>query len=99
VLEIAGDAATRFALTVKQPLPNRFDTTAGALSEGSMFCPTGPFPKESCLWHRLLPCTATRVEDRVTLDVPAGEHSSAYLRARQHNGHMAWASPVFLKRA
>lgn len=99
VLEIAGDAATRLALHVTRPMSSRFDTTAGALAEGSMFCPTGPFPKESCLWHRLLPCTATRIEDRVTLDVPAAARSSAYLRVRQHNGHMAWASPVFLKRA
>ena len=29
------------------------------------------------------------------LDVPV-DKSYVYLRARQKNGHMAWASPVFL---
>ena len=96
VLEVDGDAATRFDLRVIRPAPSRFSTTAGELAAGSMFCPTGPFPRESCLWHRLLPCAASRIEDRVTLEVPQGVRSNVYLRVRQHNGHMAWASPVFL---
>ena len=40
-------------------------------------------------------CAASSLEGRCTLDVPAGR-SHVYLRARQKNGHMAWASPVFM---
>ncbi|NJN40007.1 MAG: hypothetical protein HC807_02875 [Gammaproteobacteria bacterium] len=96
ILEVAGNAETRFDLRVKRPAECRFAATFGELVAGSLHCPTGPFPKESCLWHRLVPLAASRVEDRVTLDVPAGSPSSAYLRVRQQNGHMAWASPVFM---
>ena len=56
---------------------------------------TGPFPRESYQWHRLVPAAASSVSGECMLDVPAGR-SYAYLRARQKNGHMAWASPVFL---
>jgi hypothetical protein len=56
---------------------------------------TGPFPKESCQWHRLVPLAASAVEGRCTLEVP-DRRSYVYLRARQKNGHLAWASPVFM---
>ena len=45
--------------------------------------------------HRLLPRAASTLQGRCTLDVPEGR-SHVYLRARQRNGHIAWASPVFL---
>ena len=37
----------------------------------------------------------SRVSGKVNLDVSAGP-SNIYLRARQFNGHIAWASPVFM---
>ena len=45
--------------------------------------------------HRLLPLAASSLHGRCTLRVPPGP-SHAYLRARQKNGHVAWASPVFI---
>ena len=56
---------------------------------------TGPFPKESYQWHRIVPMPASAVSGACMLEVPAGR-SSVYLRVRQKNGHMAWASPVFI---
>ena len=38
---------------------------------------------------------ASRVSGTVRLPVPEGR-SYIYLRARQSNGHIAWASPVFV---
>jgi hypothetical protein len=99
ILEVAGNAGTRFDLQLRRPTECRFTATAGELAIGSAHCPTGPFPKESCLWHRLVPRAASRVEDRVTLDVPTDAPSHAYLRARQLNGHIAWTSPVFIDAA
>jgi hypothetical protein len=36
------------------------------------------------------------VAGRAALELPDGRSSYLYLRARQRNGHMAWASPVFM---
>jgi hypothetical protein len=66
---------------------------------------TGDFPKENYQWHRLVPAAASRVSGKVNLDagnldagsLDAGRGpSNIYLRARQFNGHNAWASPVFM---
>jgi hypothetical protein len=38
---------------------------------------------------------ASSLHGRCALPVPAGR-SHVYLRARQKNGHVAWASPVFI---
>ena len=38
---------------------------------------------------------ASSVAGRCVLDTPAAR-SHVYLRARQKNGHLAWASPVFM---
>jgi hypothetical protein len=56
---------------------------------------TGGFPKEGYQWHRLLPAAASSLRGRCTLPVPS-TRSHVYLRARQKNGQIAWASPVFL---
>ncbi|HEY5636324.1 MAG TPA: hypothetical protein VIS77_05430, partial [Burkholderiales bacterium] len=59
---------------------------------------TGPFPKESWQLHRLVPRAESTVEGAVSLTV-AEAGSYVYLRARQTNGQMAWASPVFVSRS
>jgi hypothetical protein len=41
-----------------------------------------------------VPLAASRVSGRAELQV--GGKSYVYLRARQKNGQMAWASPVFV---
>ena len=65
------------------------------VGEVSVNLATGPFPKERYQWHRLVPRAASRVAGSCTLAVPEGR-SHVYLRARQLNGQIAWASPVFL---
>ncbi|MGQ0651253.1 MAG: hypothetical protein ACT4P4_03120, partial [Betaproteobacteria bacterium] len=95
VLEIAGEAATRLSLALTEPAAQTLATTLGELARGSVSRFTGPFPKEACQWHRLVPLAASAVEGRCTLELPAAR-SHVYLRARQRNGHVAWASPVFL---
>jgi hypothetical protein len=65
------------------------------LYHGSHNLFTGGFPKEGYQWHRLVPAASSCLQDRCTLPVPSGR-SHVYLRARQKNGQIAWASPVFL---
>ncbi|MEO8080626.1 MAG: hypothetical protein ABI641_08855 [Caldimonas sp.] len=95
VLEVAGDAMTTLDLALTEPVAQRHRVRLGELHAGSRHTFCGPFPSEAWQWHRLVPLAASSVSGRCTLPVPAGR-SHVYLRARQRNGHMAWASPVFL---
>jgi hypothetical protein len=95
VLEIEGDADTALQLSLGFPVKEQHRHTLGELARGSINRFTGPFPAEAWQWHRLVPLSASSVEGRCTLELPAGR-SHAYLRARQKNGHVAWASPVFM---
>jgi hypothetical protein len=95
VFEIAGGAETTLHVTLSEPVAETSSHRLGELLGGSAHRFTGPFPKEGWQWHRLVPRAASAVEGRCALDVPDGR-SHVYLRARQRNGQMAWASPVFL---
>jgi hypothetical protein len=95
VLEIAGDGATALAIEMTQPVAVAATSRLADLVAGSHNLETGPFPKETYQWHRVVPRAASAVAGRTRLAVPAGR-SYVYLRARQRNGHIAWASPVFV---
>ena len=69
--------------------------TLAELEEGSRNWQAGPFPKESFQFHRIVPRAASSLRGACTIDVPEGR-SNVYVRVRQLNGHMAWASPVFM---
>ena len=95
VLELTGDAQTVLKLALTQPVAQESSTRLADLHEGSHNLFTGGFPKEGYQWHRLLPVGASSLQGSCTLSVPEGR-SHVYLRARQKNGHIAWASPVFI---
>jgi hypothetical protein len=95
VLEIVGGSDCVLNLQLRAPVEMSASASLARLAEGSQHHFTGPFPKEAFQWHRLVPLGASSLQDRVVLAVPSGR-SHVYLRVRQKNGHMAWASPVFL---
>jgi len=95
VLEIEGSAQTVLTVALSEPAAQRVETRLGELLERSHNLRTGPFPKESWQWHRLVPLASSSLAGRCTLELPSGR-SYAYLRARQRNGQLAWASPVFI---
>ncbi|HSH92387.1 MAG TPA: hypothetical protein VK996_20545, partial [Ramlibacter sp.] len=95
VLELEADAHSVLNLALSQPTEQQSSTKLSDLFSGSHNMFTGGFPKEGYQWHRLLPAAASSLRGHCTIDVPAGR-SHVYLRARQKNGHIAWASPVFL---
>lgn len=95
VLELAGGPETMVEVAMTQPVRQRTTASVAELFAGSRHVFTGPFPKESWQWHRLVPRAASTLTDTCTLEVPGGR-SHAYLRVRQTNGQMAWASPVFV---
>jgi len=95
VLEIEGGADAALHLALTEPVAQESTHRLGDLQRGSANLFTGPFPQEGYQWHRLVPRAASALEGRCTLEVPAGR-SHAYLRVRQMNGQIAWASPVFM---
>ena len=95
VLEIEAPPTAVIELTLAEPVEQVKRVTVAELGAGSKNVFTGPFPKEGWQWHRLVPLGASTVAGRCTLAVP-DRRSYVYLRARQRNGHVAWASPVFL---
>jgi hypothetical protein len=95
VLELDGTPDTVLRLALTEPAQQASGVTLRELFDGSRNLFTGGFPKEGYQWHRLLPSPASAVRGSCTLAVPEGR-SFVYLRARQKNGHVAWASPVFI---
>lgn len=95
VLELEADADAALELALTQPAEQATTTRLAELFAGSHNLFTGGFPKEAYQWHRLLPLSASSLQGRCTLAV-GDAPSHVYLRARQRNGHIAWASPVFI---
>jgi hypothetical protein len=95
VLEIAGGPDTVLRIAMTAPVAAVTTARLADLLAASQPYEVGPFPKETYQWHRLVPLAASAVAGRTRLAVPPGR-SYVYLRARQRNGHVAWASPVFL---
>jgi hypothetical protein len=96
VLELVAPAHAALELTLSEPAEIRSTTPLHQLARGSHNLRTGPFPKESYQWHRLVPAAASSISGSVNLEVLPGSRSYVYLRARQANGQLAWASPVFM---
>ncbi|HEV7263494.1 MAG TPA: hypothetical protein VGN83_01035 [Falsiroseomonas sp.] len=96
VLELDGPSDATLRLRLEAPVMDETVSRLGDLLAASHNLRTGPFPRESYQWHRIVPRSASALEDRCRLRVPPGRRSHVYLRVRQKNGHMAWASPVFL---
>jgi hypothetical protein len=96
VLELETDAEAVLELSLSEPVAQEATVRLGDLARGSLNRFTGPFPKEGWQWHRIVPQSASSLAGACMLEVPAGKPSYVYLKVRQKNGHMAWASPVFL---
>lgn len=94
VLELEAGPEALLSLALSEPVSQQTQTPLGSLMRGSRNLRTGPFPGESYQWHRLVPLAASRVSGRFELEIEG--KSYLYLRARQRNGHLAWASPVFV---
>ena len=85
-------------LTLKQPASQTHRVTMRELADSSVAIFTGPFPAECLLWHRPVSRTSSSHSGRTTIRLPKKDNY-VYLRVREHNGHIAWGSPVFVSRA
>ncbi len=101
VLEVAAEgndfSDALLELSMTQPAQVSKSLSLQDLADSSAMVPTGPFPAESCLFHRVVPIASSRLSDTVSIDLPS-QKNYIYLRVRQKNGQMAWASPIFVDR-
>lgn len=95
VLELEGSGDTELRLDMTQPSHKSSVSRISDLHRESQSLFTGPYPKESYQWHRLVAEPSSRVADKALLRLEEGKNY-IYLRVRQKNGHIAWASPVFI---
>ncbi len=95
VIEVSGDADTTLTVEFQTPIQHTNRASVAELFAGSRNEFVGPFPQEGYQWHRIVPRAASGLSGQALLQVPDGP-SSVYLRARQTNGQMAWASPTFI---
>lgn len=97
VLEFEGSADTRLVVNLSQPCEQSTTLRLGDLVDSNHVSFTGTFTSESLIVGRLLgPAEYTAqvrwTDRRSTADGP----DFYYVRVTQHNGHMAWSSPIWV---
>jgi hypothetical protein len=95
VLSIEADPSTLIELNVQRPGSTSASFSLEDLSHGGRAIFTGPYPAECMLVHRPVDTSSCRITGSTVLRT-RGRRSNAYLRVRQHNGQMAWTSPIFM---
>lgn len=94
IISVEGDDQTVITIEYKRPQKKKFHHTLAELKGGSHWNPMGPFPQESALWHRLVPYNTLIHRGEFPYAVMR-DRGYAYLRVRQRNGQLGWASPVY----
>jgi hypothetical protein len=96
--EIEGGPDAVLALELRAPSAMKVEARLGDLVRDNVVEFTGPFTTESFIIGRLVgpsEYSATiRWQDRAAMGRPAPDWY--YVRATQHNGHMAWSSPIWV---
>lgn len=95
VLEIEGNLDAAIRLNVQSPAEISESFRLDELLKSGRMMFTGPFPAEGLLVHRPVHVRESSVSGLTQVELP--DHpTSIYLRVRQMNGQIAWASPVFI---
>jgi len=98
VLSLEANASARLELDIRHPGRASVSISLEDLLGGGRALFTGPYPAECLLIHRPVLSSSSTLNGTVVLETGDRE-SYVYLRVRQKNGQMAWASPVFMNYA
>lgn len=97
ILELEGDVNTVLSIQLRKPVEQVVKASLSELIEDNIVSFTGVFTSESYIVHRLLGpaeyAATIRWRDRRS---PANHPDRYYVRVTQHNGHLAWSSPVWM---
>ena len=98
VLSISGNAKTKVALTLQEPVEMTVSKSLGELKDNNAVFFTGEFPAESFVFHPVV------FSDNYTSKFEFTDISSTnedvnwyYVRVIQANGQMAWSSPIWVE--
>jgi len=97
VMEMEGGPDTELIVKINKPVEQTVKTTLGALIEDNVVTGTGGFFGESYIIHRLIEPTQYSADIRFHDRRPKqGSADWYFVRVVQHNGHLAWSSPIWL---
>jgi len=97
VLEIEGEPDAVLSVELKQPAEQSLSAKLEDLANDNVIEFTGPFTSESFVLGRLISPSEYSAQVRFS-DRRTGEDAPDwyYVRVTQHNGHMAWSSPIWV---
>jgi len=95
VLEMQAPLSASVVVTRSAPGQERHEVPIASILSASVPMHIGPVPAESYMLHRIVRVADSRIAIRKMLSVD-DRPTNVYLRVQQRNGHMAWASPVFI---
>lgn len=99
VLELEGDSESVLSIQLRKPVEQVVKARLTELIDDNIVTFTGVFTSESYIIHRLVASTeyaaAIRWRDRRPAESGPDYY---YVRVTQHNGHIAWSSPIWIAR-
>jgi hypothetical protein len=96
VCEIEGGPDSMLTLQLRQPVEQTVATRLGDLVEDNVVTFTGVFTSESFIVNRLVGPTEYAAKVRWTDRRPNADADWYYVRVTQHNGQLAWSSPIWV---
>jgi hypothetical protein len=97
VCDLEAGAGAELIVELRQPAPQTVTAKLRDLIENNVVTLTGRFPSESFIIERLVGPAESGAQIRWQDRRPRGAAADYYyVRVRQHNGHVAWASPIWV---
>jgi hypothetical protein len=97
VCDLQGGPDAELTVELRQPAVMVVTAKLRDLVESNVVTITGRFPSESFILERLVGPSETSARIRWQDRRPRGTMADYYyVRVRQHNGHVAWASPIWI---
>lgn len=97
VLEVEAEPDAVLSMQLQQPVEQSLSARLEDLAQDNVIEFTGPFTSESFVVGRLIAPSEYSAQVRWN-DQPSGTDGPDwyYVRVKQHNGHMAWSSPIWV---
>ena len=96
ILDLEAPADAELIVDVAEPSQQRVASRLGDLIEENVVTFTGVFTSESFVIHRLVGPSEYAANVRWTDRDPSASADWYCVRVTQHNGHMAWSSPIWV---
>ncbi len=97
ILDLDARADAELIVELRQPVRKMVTAKLRDLVESNLVTLTGAFPSESFIIERLVSPSESNARVRWQDHRPRGAVADYYyIRVRQHNGHVAWGSPVWV---